>query len=942
MSTRILLADDHPVMREGLRQFLTNLSEIEVIGEAEDGASVVEKAQELAPDLIIMDVAMPGLTGIEATRKIIQMSPTVKVLGLSIHEDKRFVLEMLRAGAMGYLIKDKAAEEFKTALDFLAQDRIYISPAVMNREIEELINNRSSDPERKKKGPSPAQEAPDEPLSIQAVEIIRDNEERLKTLFEYAPDAIYLNDLKGNFVDGNRLAEELTGYKRDELIGKSFMKLRLLPPDQAVKAAALLAKNTLGQATGPDEITLRRRDGTSILVEIRSHPLRIKERKLVLGIARDISERKRAEETAHRFNRILERSLNEIYIFDAGTLKFIKVNQGARDNLGYSMAELRELTPLDLKPEFSAERFSKLVHPLRTGGKAKIQFETVHKRKDGSLYPVEVHLQLSQDGPEPVFFAIILDITKRKQAEERELQHQRDLRFLAEAAMGFMELAPEENVYRFIGKNIQEIAGGSSIVAISEFDLDSGIFKVQAIEGIGQGLKYAMKAFGGDPRSLTGNLRDPQSQMNTEGKLKRIECGIHEYSRGAVPKPVAMALEKHFGLKNIYGISFVKGGTVLGNVTIMMRRGADIQNASLIEAYVSQAAVALQKNRSERAMLQSEKKYRFLAENVLDVIWTSDLELNVTYISPSVERFLGFTVEEAHARPLSRMLTLEAQRRVERELARYYETKDKEDRHDSACIELEHVRKDGSTVWGEVSSNIAYDKSGNPIGIYGVTRDITERKKAEDLLRASLKEKEVMLKEIHHRVKNNMQIISSLLRLQSESLKNPEIREHFKTSQNRIKSMALIHESLYRSEDLSRIDFSMYLNSMSSHLLSMYGDVAGRVRISVDVQDVTLDISHAIPCGQIVNELLTNALKHAFPGNMQGEVFVRMRRNGKGRSIIEVKDNGVGLPPDLNLKKCKTLGMVLVNDLARQLGGDITILRSGGTAYTIDFPGQEC
>lgn len=192
-------------------------------------------------------------------------------------------------------------------------------------------------------------------------------------------------------------------------------------------------------------------------------------------------------------------------------------------------------------------------------------------------------------------------------------------------------------------------------------------------------------------------------------------------------------------------------------------------------------------------------------------------------------------------------------------------------------------------------------------------RDITERNLAEEKIKASLEEKEVMLREIHHRVKNNMQIMSSLLRLQSGKIKDKKTLEIFKTSQSRIRSMAFIHESLYQSEDLARIDFSDYTRRVTTHLFSLYGARTAPINYKVEVKDVFLDINTAIPCGLIINELVTNSLKHAFPDDRRGEMLVKMRVDKRGKHTLIVKDTGIGFPERLGFRETETLGIRLSN-----------------------------
>ncbi|MFC2157286.1 histidine kinase dimerization/phosphoacceptor domain -containing protein [Acidobacteriota bacterium] len=206
-------------------------------------------------------------------------------------------------------------------------------------------------------------------------------------------------------------------------------------------------------------------------------------------------------------------------------------------------------------------------------------------------------------------------------------------------------------------------------------------------------------------------------------------------------------------------------------------------------------------------------------------------------------------------------------------------------------------------------------------------------------INASLKEKEVMLREIHHRVKNNMQIISSLLRLQANSIDDPEVRNLYNVSQNRIKTMALIHEKLYKAEDLSQIDFREYVESLTMHLFSIYQNESTSVDLKIDIKDIYLDINRAIPCSLIINELVSNSLKHGFIDLPEGEIRIQMNHGSeKERNILlAVEDNGTGFPEGFSIEDSRGLGLHLVTDLVNQLGGSLEIASGQGARFAIRF-----
>ncbi len=217
-----------------------------------------------------------------------------------------------------------------------------------------------------------------------------------------------------------------------------------------------------------------------------------------------------------------------------------------------------------------------------------------------------------------------------------------------------------------------------------------------------------------------------------------------------------------------------------------------------------------------------------------------------------------------------------------------------------------------------------------------IARDITERKKMEDELRISLEEKEMLLREIHHRVKNNLMIISSLLNLQSRYIKDKQVLDVFKDSQNRARSMALIHDRLYQSSHLKRIDIGDYIQTLAGDLFRTYATDPTRIKLNFDIEEVMVDINTMIPLGLIVNELLSNSLKHAFPEEREGHIDIGFHSQDHSYQLI-VSDNGVGFPEDINYQDTKSLGLRLVNILTDQIDGTIKLKREHGTNFIIEF-----
>ncbi len=251
--------------------------------------------------------------------------------------------------------------------------------------------------------------------------------------------------------------------------------------------------------------------------------------------------------------------------------------------------------------------------------------------------------------------------------------------------------------------------------------------------------------------------------------------------------------------------------------------------------------------------------------------------------------------------------------------------------------ELLNKKKSGELYWANVTIVPISNSRGKISHFIGIEEDITDKKITHEQLRHSLEEKELMLREIHHRVKNNLQVISSLLSMQASHIKEPEARNSFNISRDRVKSMSLVHEQLYRTSDMTRINFEEYINMLTAHLLDSYGEHGGRIKVNTKACNIKFGIDTAIPCGLIINELLVNSLKHAFPGNKEGEINIEIVSLGEGKYTLTISDNGIGLPKNYESLKNNSLGMQLVEALTIQLDGKMLITNGKGSKFEISF-----
>jgi len=332
-----------------------------------------------------------------------------------------------------------------------------------------------------------------------------------------------------------------------------------------------------------------------------------------------------------------------------------------------------------------------------------------------------------------------------------------------------------------------------------------------------------------------------------------------------------------------------------------------------------------ERKRIELAIKDSEQKYRDLVDNALVGVYRTNLSGDILFVNDALAKMFGFSSPE--------------EVKKEGALVRYKDSHSREafvkeltEKGKLNYYEIEMRSRSGEIKNVLLSASLLGDE------ILGMMMDITERKKATEKIKAALKEKEVLLQELHHRVKNNMQVISGLIELQSQQLEDESAREIFNETRDRVSSMALIHENLYKASDLGNINFAEYVKTLTKHLFLSYNVDFEAVQLKIDVEDVYLDVQVGIPCGLIINELVSNTLKHAFLEGRRGEVGVSLFEGDDGRYTLTVKDDGAGFPEDIDFRKTTSLGMQLVTMLVEQLEGTIELERKEGTKFVISFP----
>jgi PAS domain S-box-containing protein len=374
----------------------------------------------------------------------------------------------------------------------------------------------------------------------------------------------------------------------------------------------------------------------------------------------------------------------------------------------------------------------------------------------------------------------------------------------------------------------------------------------------------------------------------------------------------------------------LRGGPMLWvEFTVTLRRNADrtpIGFRGIIHDLTS-------RKKAERALEEANTRIRGLIQAIPDIVYFKDASLRNIVVNKAFEDAFGLSEAAIAGKTDEEILPpdLAAACRRSDELVL---TSGKPFRFEETMTD-----RNGRDVVFETIKSVYRDGAGRALGLVGVSRDVTERRRMEAALKFALEEKEVLLKEVHHRVKNNMQVISSLLNLQARYLQDPEAIEVFADSQRRVRSMALIHEKLYQSDNLARIDFGNYIRQLTASLVASQMKRPGQVEVRTEIEDIEFDLKTSIPLGLIINELVSNSLKHAFPDDRTGAITIALRRTNDG-FLLTLRDTGVGIPGETEIHHSKSMGFQLVSLLAHQLDGRFELSPAPGAELRVFFREQ--
>ncbi|MEH2193478.1 MAG: PAS domain-containing protein [Nostoc sp.] len=869
------------------------------IYEFESGNKALQECLGKIPDVILLDYRLPDLDGLEFISKLQTRtsSSQISVIMLTGQGDETIAVQAIKSGADDYLVKGKLTQEnfcrtihgaikHKQLMQQLEQQQeqaiqqaqLYHNLQILNTELEAKVQEctaKLQESDRQK-----------------AEETLRQSEERLQLALEASGDGLWdWNILTGEVYYSPRFLEML-GYGFDELPQDFSTWKRLVHPDDLPWVEQILGTHLKDSSVRYKfDYRLQTKSGKwkwiadygkVVIRDEEGNPL------WMTGTHRDVSHLYDELRLRKQTEAALAKSEEQLRL----TLEFNHI--GLWDwniQTGEVIWNDNHFRLLGLKPETSTnyqlwrncvhlEDIDRIEQAVFNALAEHTNFEAEYRviYPDGTVHWLTGKGRgvYNEAGKAVRMLGIIIDISDRKTLE-RELAHKQKLldTFIKIAPVG-ITIMDRDLRFLFINEALAEING------------------IPAAAHIGK-----------TPWDIVPDLAPKQEQVFRH-LLTTGEPILDWEISGETPK--------------LPGVT----RTWLASYFPIQSEPDEPISMGIVVVEISD------RKRAEQMLELQAVITRNMAEGICLVRTTDGV---FVYANPKFEQMFGYEPGELIGRHVSVVNSEDEHTTHEAVNQAICATVIQ---HGEANYEVENVKKDGTPLWCRATTSIFEHPEYGSV-LVAVQQDITEHKQAEEKIKASLKEKEVLLQEIHHRVKNNLGIVSSLLQMQCRRTQDPLVTAILRDSQNRIASIALVHEKLYRSEDLSDIDFAQYIPDLITHLFDSYNVSSSQIQLKIQVDDASLDIKTAIPCGLIINELVSNALKYAFVGNIKGEIEVKFYQELESTLTLIIRDNGIGLPANFDSKKAKTLGITLVQGLVKQLRGKLEIASHQGTQFKITF-----
>ena len=723
---------------------------------------------------------------------------------------------------------------------------------------------------------------------------LEEKREHFENLFENVPIGMFHSSPSGKLFRVNKKLSDIYGYESPEEMIKmvnqtSWDDLYVDPEKLPVFVDEVLEDDNWHSYNN----RYYRKDGSIMAAELSLRAVKDQdsEVKYLEGFVKDVTEQKETEKALRdiesRYNLISENTGDVIWILDIDSGKFTYVSPSVYNLRGYTSEEVLKQSSKDVMTiesyKFISEHLPLRIHELLSGNEsARVMTSLVDQiHKDGRIVPTEVvtTLLVDPEGRVNEVLGVSRDISERKKVEK--------------------SLSESENLLRGIFDNMPS---------------GVGIYEVKN-DGSSPG-DYIIKEFNVAALKIEGMTKE-----EVIGRpLLELRPNIEE-----------------FGLIEIFKDVYETGSSFYYPAKLY----TDENYSNWYENYIFKIPTGeivsiyndvTEQKTSEEALKESEMKYKTLFEADPDYTLLVDTEGIIVDVNLATTKVTGLSCKELVGKKLTDLKII-----LEQDLHLYIKKiPELLNGNHIKPFEVRLMDKEGELRWVNVQVT-PIEEEDNVSFILIIASDITESKQFEDELKNSIREKEILLQEIHHRVKNNMQIISSLLNIQARYVDDNETVNVLKESQNRVKSMAMIHEKLYQSKNFNKIYFADYIESLVWDLFYSYSVEKGTIKPVLEIDDVKLNIETSVPCGLIIVELVSNSLKYAFPDKHKGELKVSLKSKGN-YYVLTISDNGVGIPENVDFKNTDSLGLRLVNSLTDQIDGEIELKTSShGTEFKITF-----
>jgi len=722
------------------------------------------------------------------------------------------------------------------------------------------------------------------------------------------PVGIYRTTAQGRIVEANQALAEMLGYEKAGDL--KDVNAADLYADPAVRSGHLRAADRSDIHT--TEFELKRRDGRTVWVQdfIRAVKTSRGTVRFYDGVLENISERRQAVEALQasqtRLRALIEGLPDLMFIMDLkGTILDYWAERPDMLHLPPDAFLGRPVYGF-LPPGIAALAEQRLQQAVGTRSVQRFEFSMPDSPPTGRNFEGRMKVL---DERQVVLF--LRDITEEKKAEKTAVAvfkisdavvSSRSLDDLFRSIHGIIgELMPAQNIYIALTDPAGDVL--SFPYFVDEFD------EAPAPRTVGRGLtEYVLRT----GRPLLASAAEFRA-LEEKGEIEPIGTDPVDW----------------------LGVPLILGGRTIGVLAVQSYREGvrySEKEQDILRFVSGQVAMAIRRKQDEETLQERERFLSSVFDSIQDGISVLDLEMRILRVNRVMTDWY------AHVTPLEGKKCYEAYQGRDR-ICEICPTSQALETGKAAYTVRPRTGPRGEvTGWLDLFSFPLVDRSsGRIFGVIEYVRDITDRKKAEEALKASLQEKEVLLREIHHRVKNNMQVISSLLNLQAHHVGGEALKEAIQASQRRIHSMSLVHEKLYMAANLARIEFGEYMRSLAGQLIKAFNPDPSRIRLNVEAEAVFLNINTAVPCGLIVNELVSNAVKHAFPGTRRGRIDIGLKRAGENRFLLTVRDDGVGIPETVDFRASQTLGLQIVTTLISQVDGEIELVRNQGSEFRLLF-----